>query len=211
MTDQPGQAPQPGDDRDQGSGTATEPAPAAPEQSGERQGVPPDGVPQQPGPPPGTPPHAGPPSPPGPSGSGGRTGTGQPGPGDPAGRNALWLAVAGLALTLLASLWGAIAGLVLCAAAVVIGIRARRRARQERTTVAGADVGIAVGAVGLVFALFVAGMSAVLYEEMSSYAQCMKIANTHTDREGCRDQFLRGIEQKFGTPRGQLQRSPLFG
>jgi hypothetical protein len=132
--------------------------------------------------------------------------------GEPSsGRNALWLAIAGLALTLLGSLWAALAGLALCGAAIVIGFQTRRRARRDRVAATGADVGIAVGAVGLVFALLIAGMSALLYQEMSTYSRCIQVSNTHTDRETCRDQFLRGIEDRLGAPRGQLQRTPLFG
>jgi hypothetical protein len=134
----------------------------------------------------------------------------EPGGVETAGRNSLWLAIAGLALTLLASLWGALAGLVLSAAALVTGLRARRHARQRRTAAPGADVGIAVGAIGLVFALFVTGMTVLLYTEMTAYTRCASIANTHSDRDRCQQQFLRGVERKFGRPVGELENHPLF-
>lgn len=185
MTDQPGQQPPPSGEGER-SGTAADPAPA-------------------PSTPPGPPAERTPPAP-SPPGQ-----AGPPGQIEVAGRNALWMSVAGLALTLLANLWGALAGLVLSAAAVVIGFRTRRQAKRGRTVSTGADVGIAVGGVGVAFALFVVGMSAVLYREMTGYNQCLEVANTHSDRDACKDDFLRGVERKFGTPPGQLERSPLFG
>lgn len=133
---------------------------------------------------------------------------------DLSGRNSLMLAIAGFGLTLmaflLASLGGALAGLVLCSSAVVIGLRARRRARNERMISSGADVGIAVGAVGLVFALIIAGTSALLYQEMSTYGKCLNVSNTHSDREACREQLMRGVEKKFGKPRGWIENGSLF-
>lgn len=121
-----------------------------------------------------------------------RTGSGTP--DDLAERNALWLAIAGFVLTLVPNLWIALAGVPLCSAAVVLGFRARRRARQRRTTASGADIGLAVGAAGLVFALVVAGKSAVFYDEISTYQRCMSVANTHIDRKAC------GQNPMFGWP-----------
>jgi hypothetical protein len=240
VTDQPGQTPPPSGERE-GSGTATEPSPpatadnpgpASPPRQRDSSGSDP-ARPDEPGGPAGPADPAGPSGPGGPpwqagwpersggpDGPGGRGEPGgqgepgkpaEPGPLDLAGRNALWLAIAGLALTLLVSLWGAVAGLVLCTAGMVMGFRTRRQAKRERVVSTGADVGIAVGGVGLVFALFVTGMSAVLYQEVSGYNRCLDASNTHSDREVCRDDFLRGVEDRFGTPRGQLERSPLFG
>jgi hypothetical protein len=223
VTDQPGQTPPPSGERE-GSGTATEPTPpataetpgpASPPRQRDSSGSDPQ-RPDEPGGPAEPPNPAGSPwgrpeRPSGSDGSGGQGEPGEPGPLEIAGRNALWLAIAGLALTLLVSLWGAVAGLVLCSAGVVIGFRTRRQAKRERVVSTGADVGIAVGGVGLVFALFVTGMSAVLYQEMTGYNKCLDASNTHSDRNACRDGFLRGVEDKFGTPRGQLEQSPLFG
>ncbi|MWA06321.1 hypothetical protein F8568_039465 [Actinomadura sp. LD22] len=126
-----------------------------------------------------------------------------PPPGPPpverTGRRALWLGV----VALVTSLFFYPLGLVLGVAALVIGIRARRRARTARAVAPGAVPGIVLGSVGLAFSALSVALTVFLWPELSGYQECLGAANTGTDKTACKHEYFPKIEKKLDLPRGQ--------
>lgn len=133
----------------------------------------------------------------------------QPGPAgkpDRGGRIALLLAVPGIVL----SVFFFPVGLVLDAGAVVIGVRALRRARRRRTQETGAPqptrqagapgaiAGIVIGSTGLLVVAVVVTVFALFYQEVRSYQECMSGANTIRSQQKCLNQFENAIRERFG-------------
>jgi Domain of unknown function (DUF4190) len=124
------------------------------------------------------------------------------------GRTARWTGVASLVLSLFFPLLGFVTAIV----AIVLGRRARRRARQRGMPVPGAVAGITMGTIGLlIMPVLVAVVLSVLWTEMSGYQRCVAGANTHTDRQICLDTWnprvenkLRQVEQRLNLPDGSL-------
>ena len=158
-----------------------------------------------------------------PAGSAGPTGPGgyaQPAPASPAdpsqpggqvdrsGRLAGWLGGSSLVLNIIFPLLGFVTGIV----AIVIGRRARRRAKQQGTTAPGAKAGITMGVIGvLIMPALVLALVSVLWTEMSGYQRCVTGANTHTDKQACLDtrnprvkDKQRRIETRLDLPEGSL-------
>jgi hypothetical protein len=115
------------------------------------------------------------------SGPGPRTPFGTPtgpGPTRPHGRGLLLLAggalVAAFAMPLLG--WG------LCAAVIVLAVRARRRAAAEGTTAPGTQAALVLAVGGLVVPMLLLGL---FYDEITTYADCRQAANTHQAQDDC--------------------------
>jgi hypothetical protein len=130
---------------------------------------------------------------------------GAPGPAGPADRGgwrALWLGgLAALLTVLFAPL-----GLVAAIAAVVVGVRARRRAKRSSGTAPGAIAGIVLGAAGLVLSAFSLTVTVILWPEMNGYQECLSKANTNTDKQSCRETWFPKIEDKLNLPDGSMSR-----
>ncbi|MFB4313472.1 hypothetical protein [Actinomadura sp. 21ATH] len=134
-----------------------------------------------------------------PAGGPGRRDPGQP---DRAGLRALWL---GGGSILLMPLFFPI-GLALAVAALVVGVKARKRSRQDRSPAQGATAGIVLGAIGSVMGLVWLVFTAALYPETARYQDCLQGANTNSDEKVCRDAYTSEVEKKFNLPEGSMSR-----
>jgi hypothetical protein len=119
------------------------------------------------------------------------------GPVERTGWRALWLGVGALVVTM----FFFPVGLVLGVAAIVVGIRARRSARQQHGIAPGAVPGIGLG-----LSTFSLALAVVLWPELNGYRQCLGSANTTTDERACRDQYFPKIEKKLNLPSGSMSR-----
>lgn len=135
-----------------------------------------------------------PPGPPGPTRPGGQA--------DHGGRRALWLGGLAIVLTLFFAPFGVIAAI----AALVVGVRARRRARQDHALAPGAVAGILLGSIGLALSVFSLAVTVFLWPEMNGYQQCLNGANTNTDKQSCQYTWFPKIEDKLHMPRGSMSR-----
>ncbi|GAA2085891.1 DUF4190 domain-containing protein [Actinomadura alba] len=127
---------------------------------------------------------------------------GQPRPADRGGWQALWLGV----LAALLTVFFAPLGLVAAIAALVIGVRARRRAKRNSGTAPGAIAGIVLGGIGLAFSAFSLVLTVILWPEMSGYQECLGKANTNSDKQTCRQEWFPRIENKLNLPEGSMSR-----
>ena len=128
------------------------------------------------------------------------------GPGRPAGpvgpelvaasrrtsRAALFLAIAGVFLTIAFFPVGA----ALDIGAIVLGVRARRLARRARTSGAPGGVAIGLGVPALVAAAFFAVITAVFWTEVRSFASCSSTAITTTTRDECTAQLRTDLQRR---------------
>ncbi|GAA3982161.1 hypothetical protein GCM10023085_75520 [Actinomadura viridis] len=121
---------------------------------------------------------------------------------DRSGWRALWLGGGALLLTP----FFFPVGLFLGIAALVVGIRARRRAGRRRVGAPGAVGGIVLGAIGLAMASFWFAVTAFLWTELNGYQTCLTSANTTTDEKNCRDRYFTDIEKKLNLPAGSMSR-----
>lgn len=108
-----------------------------------------------------------------------------------AGRTALLVAITGVGMTVV--LYPV--GLVLNVAAVILGVRARRRARSAGFRAPAAAAAISLGACSTVFVL---SMVALLGPQLARYQECMSGANTEIAKQNCEAAFVRDVEQRFG-------------
>jgi hypothetical protein len=120
---------------------------------------------------------------------------------DRSGLRALWLGIGALVLTP----FFFPVGLVLGIAALIIGIRARKRAGQARATAPGALPGIILGSIGLAMATIWLAVTVTLWPELSGYQECLSSANTTTDETACQDRYFAEIESKLGLPKGSME------
>lgn len=109
------------------------------------------------------------------------------------GRIALAVAVPGLVLSVLFFPLG----LVLDVGAIVVGVRALRRA--ERAP--GAIAGVVLGSLGAVLVAMVIALLGVFWQEVRAYQECMSGANTISTQEQCRAEFKQAIETRLGVGR----------
>jgi len=86
-------------------------------------------------------------------------------------------------------------GLVLDATAVVLGLRARKRAREAGIRAPGALAAVVLGVSSTVLLI---GVLAVLGPQLSSYSQCLSGANTEIAKENCRRSLIQELERRFG-------------
>lgn len=128
-----------------------------------------------------------------------------PPPMDRGGWTALSCGFAGLAFTFL--LWpiGLVLGLAFDAAAIVVGVRALRRARSQRTQVPGARGGLVLGGVGIAMCLVLGSVSAVLWNGLQAYQQCLDGAITVEARQTCDQHLQTSIADRLGVPASRLE------
>ena len=92
------------------------------------------------------------------------------------------------------------AGLALTIAAIVIGIRALRRARGRQVKAPGAVGGLLLGGLGAVAACMVFASFAVFGNTLTAYQKCLGSALTHQARQDCEQQFYRDVAERVPYP-----------
>ncbi|HEX6468160.1 MAG TPA: hypothetical protein VF069_03620 [Streptosporangiaceae bacterium] len=92
------------------------------------------------------------------------------------------------------------------AAALFVGVRARRRARREPAATRGALAGLVMGCVALAISIPLATTQILLWGELDRYLTCREAANTITDDQACKTAFFREVEKKLNLREGSLQR-----
>lgn len=110
-----------------------------------------------------------------------------------AGRRAIWLSIAALAMAFMLPL----AGLVLALFALVAGIRAMPLLKQENKPRGTAVGSIVVSTVVLFFAVLATGMQLYLMDEYAAYTECMKGAGTVSSQGECFAAFKQATGQKL--------------
>lgn len=93
----------------------------------------------------------------------------------------------------------------LAAAALYLGVRARRRARRARTQARGAVAGIVLGVIGLCLSVLLLTTQLIFRAELNSYLTCQEASNTITDEQQCKEAFLRDVERKLNLREGSLK------
>jgi hypothetical protein len=121
---------------------------------------------------------------------------------------ALSMSLIGLLLLFLQVPLVGLVGVALLVAAIVTGIRARRRARRILTRAPGAMGGIVIGAIGLVLIIAGLAMVATVATEFGDYQKCHSSALTITDKQTCNDRYIPKIEHKLHLPKGSLKDYP---
>ncbi|WP_328808382.1 hypothetical protein [Nonomuraea montanisoli] len=114
-------------------------------------------------------------------------------PADSAGRRAIWLSIAALAMTFMLPL----AGLVMAAFALMAGIRALPRLREAGLPTGTAIGGIAVSAVALALSALATALQLYLMDEYSAYQECMKGAGTVSAQGECFAAFRDAAQRKL--------------
>lgn len=124
------------------------------------------------------------------------------------GMRALFLSIAGLLWSFFLPVFGllSLVGLVPLIAGVVMGIRAKRRARLILTRAPGATAAIVIGIISL--CLVTPGLVArvIAAPELEGLTNCLSSALTVTDKQTCRDRYYPKIEHKLHMPAGSLDR-----
>ncbi|MFC4010641.1 hypothetical protein ACFOY2_25665 [Nonomuraea purpurea] len=114
-------------------------------------------------------------------------------PADSAGRRAIWLSIAALAMTFMLPL----AGLVMALFALVAGIRALPQLKSASKPTGVAVGGIVVSSVALLLSGMATAMQLYLMDEYSAYQECMKGAGTVSSQGECFTQFRNLAERKL--------------
>lgn len=109
------------------------------------------------------------------------------------------MAVAALVLGIAACVffWTVIGGILLGIIAVVLGIIGARKARQGRAPHrAMAIVGVVLGALGLIAGGVIVGVGVSILnsDDFKSYSDCVKHANTQSDRDQCAKDFSHDVQ-----------------
>lgn len=117
------------------------------------------------------------------------------------GRYALALGLAGLLAAFIAFPLGPILGV----AAIVLGVLARRAARDAWTTVPGAKAGIVLGIVATALSTIVIVTMVVFWDEAMEYQECISGANTQTAREACYERLMERLTERLA-PAGTMPR-----
>ncbi|WP_240197735.1 hypothetical protein [Nonomuraea lactucae] len=120
-------------------------------------------------------------------------------PADSAGRRAIWLSIAALAMTFMLPL----AGLVMALFALSAGVRALPLLKAAGKPTGTAVGGIVVSAVALTLSGIATGLQLYLMDEYSAYQECMKGAGTVSSQGECFTQFRNAAQQKL--PPGVLE------
>ena len=118
------------------------------------------------------------------------------------GARALIMGLAGLVLTFLFLP----VGIGLCVAAVVTGVRSRRRARRVLAPAPGAVPGVVIGSIGLALSAVSVALAAVVWTDLSRYTECRQSAITIDDRQSCQNTYFPRIERRLHVPAGSLER-----
>ncbi|TMR98111.1 hypothetical protein EJK15_14775 [Nonomuraea basaltis] len=114
-------------------------------------------------------------------------------PADSAGRRAIWLSIAALAMTFMLPL----AGLVMALFALMAGIRALPLLKGAGKPTGIAVGGIAISSIALAMSALATGMQLYLMDEYSAYQECMKGAGTVSSQGECFIQFRETAERKL--------------
>lgn len=114
-------------------------------------------------------------------------------PPEAAGRRAVWLAVAALAMAFLLP----IGGLVLGALALTTGIRALGELRRAGKSTGTAITGIVLGTISSLIALFYTVLQLYFAPELSAYNECRLGAGTVAAQHDCQEQLERALEKKI--------------
>ncbi|WP_327087578.1 hypothetical protein OIE66_35410 [Nonomuraea sp. NBC_01738] len=114
-------------------------------------------------------------------------------PADSAGRRAIWLAIAALAMTFMLPL----AGLVMAIFALMAGIRALPLLRAAGRSTGIAAGGIVVSSVALALSAMATAMQLYLMDEYTAYQECMKGAGTVSSQGECFAQFREATQKKL--------------
>lgn len=114
-------------------------------------------------------------------------------PAESAGRRAIWLSIAALAMTFMLPL----AGLVMALFALMAGIRALPLLKAESRPTAVAVGGITVSSLALALSALATGMQLYLMDEYSAYQECMKGAGTVSSQGECFTQFRDAAQRKL--------------
>jgi hypothetical protein len=130
---------------------------------------------------------------------------GRQGAGERGGWRAMWLGGGAL----LVMFFAPPVALVLAIAALIVGVRARRRARRVKAMAPGAVVGVVMGGVGLCLSVLLVTMQIILWNEVKGYLECREAANTISDQQQCKDAFFSGVERRLDLQKGSLKRYDL--
>ncbi|MBF8187661.1 hypothetical protein ITP53_18345 [Nonomuraea sp. K274] len=114
-------------------------------------------------------------------------------PADSAGRRAIWLSIAALAMTFMLPL----AGLVMALFALVTGIRALPLLKGAGKPTGMAVSGITVSSIALALSAMATGMQLYLMNEYSALQECMKGAGTVMSQGECFTQFRDAAQRKL--------------
>ncbi|MEU0570368.1 hypothetical protein ABZ297_33960 [Nonomuraea sp. NPDC005983] len=114
-------------------------------------------------------------------------------PADSAGRRAIWLSVAALAMTFMLPL----AGLVMAGFALMAGVRALPVLKDAGRSTGMAVGGIVVSAVALALSAMATALQLYLMDEYSAYQECMKGAGTVSSQGECFAQFREAAQRKL--------------
>ncbi len=128
-----------------------------------------------------------------PAGTYGSFGAGVASEPDREGSRALLAGVA----SLLFLLWFPPLGLLFGVVALVQGVRAVRARRTRGLSSPGGVGAIVFGSVTMLLAVLGIVVTAVLYREISAYAECMAGANTEQAKQACQDQLRDALEQRL--------------
>ncbi|WP_223166981.1 hypothetical protein [Nonomuraea sp. SYSU D8015] len=114
-------------------------------------------------------------------------------PAESAGRRAIWLSIAALAMTFMLPL----AGLVMALFALVAGIRAFPLLKGASKPTSMAVGGITISSIALALSAMATGMQLYLMDEYSAYQECMKGAGTVSSQGECFTQFRDAAQRKL--------------
>ena len=114
-------------------------------------------------------------------------------PAESAGRRAIWLSIAALAMTFMLPA----AGLVMAVFALVAGIRAIPQLKGAGRPTGVAAGGIAVSTVALLLSAGATVMQLYLMDENSAYQECLKGAGTVSSQSECFVQFRDAAQKKL--------------
>ncbi|WP_308250700.1 hypothetical protein [Nonomuraea rhizosphaerae] len=114
-------------------------------------------------------------------------------PADSAGRRAIWLSIAALAMTFMLPL----AGLVMAVFALLAGIRALPLLKGAGKPPGIAVGGIVVSSVALALSAMATAMQLYLMDEYSAYQECLKGAGTVSSQGECFTQFRDAAQRKL--------------
>jgi hypothetical protein len=114
-------------------------------------------------------------------------------PAESAGRRAIWLSIAALAMTFMLPL----AGLVMALFALMAGIRALPLLKGAGKPTGMAVGGITISSIALAMSAMATGMQLYLMDEYSAYQECLKGAGTVSSQGECFAQFRDMAQRKL--------------
>jgi hypothetical protein len=116
---------------------------------------------------------------------------------EPGGGRALLLAISGIVLSSVLLPWGVL-GLALEIAAIVIAVRALRRAKAAGRVAPGAHAAIVAAGMALAFFVLALAFVGIFYDEWNTYRTCLDRAITGTARDACRTEFDHAVRDRLG-------------